>query len=202
LFKNSYNYVEIQIDDFKIQDESDIDDVKSGINKDSTQYLWIDGSDNEYGSNLILRLNKYSASITAKDDKDFKATGVLKEIDIILTQRENRILKFIDSTWGLIISFIIVIAIMIIAIIILNSIYTNKSFAINKSFTLLLFAPTLFLIMYLVLTRNHYSIIYLFNSNEKQHFLTKYREVIIVLVTFILAIVGAIVGELIFKLYF
>lgn len=198
LFQESYKHCEIKIDEYEgIKNKSDIDAIKAGINKDSTKNLRINGSNIQYGSNLTLRLSEHSARITVDDDKDVKSIGVLNQIDPILSKRENKILKFIDSKWGLPIIFIITIAIMVIAIMVINSLYADN-LALKKTFFIILiplgFVPLVCSLMSMIWINNKYTLIYLFNSNEKQHLLTRHRDEIIV------GIIITVVGGLIFLL--
>ncbi len=82
LFKNSYKKCDIQIDELIIKDEFNVDAIKTELNKDSTKFFLIRGYDVRFGSNLTLRLSKYSATITANDNEDYKSVGILDSKNI------------------------------------------------------------------------------------------------------------------------
>lgn len=188
LFKKSYKFIKITIDEYKIQDESSLDLVISKINKDSTNELYIGGSDRDYGNDIYLRLGKHSASITVIDQKDSKSRGVLDQVAIIISKRENKILKFIGNFKVLGLTTFVVILISILNF--FNDYLGNITLILG-------FIPLIMVLISFYLTYNKHSLIYFFNSKEKNNFWKKNAETIMVSVLATI-IGGSIVGIIVY----
>jgi hypothetical protein len=193
LFKEHYKFCRIRIDD-KIKDELGIEGVKTEIKKDWVTNIFIYGSDSRLGDNLDLNLGCNGANIIVYDEKDVKSMGVFHQVESRLSKKENKILKLVNSFKGFILICIVLL------LIITNIIFGNYLYGEENSFIINLFllVISIFNVISLALARNRYSLIYLFYSNEKKHFLVQNRDIIVAIIgTFVGTILGTLlIGHL------
>lgn len=176
LFDENYKKCKVQIDNYKIKDKDAIENIKAKMNKDWSKTLSISGS-NSYGYDINLNLSPYSAYINVNDDKDVKSLGVLYKIDTIISKRENILLKWINIHNNRYYGIIIISTVCSILIAIFGRNLFGKSISLIIAIFFAFFP--IYMLLGMLFTYNRYNRIYLFNSNEKQHFLTKNRDIIV-----------------------
>lgn len=173
LFDENFSYYEIKIDNsYKIQDKPSFDRVINKINKDSTNQFSISGSNDQYGLDLYLDLDKTSAFLKVKNEKDV-SMAVFYQIDLILSTKEKKIIKYFTSD--------LTIGKYIFVMIFFYSISLNFTLILGInilfSFIALAFALITLLIIELLFFYRM-SLIYLYDSKEKETFFKKNKEII------------------------
>ena len=179
IFKNNFSEFDIEIDEYIIDDISEIDEIK----KEKTNRLSIETYENGYS---YLNLFKNYAILNISDKNDTKLLGVFHQLDELISKKEYTFLKIITSSW--------VFYVMVTTIVIgLYTILWSNTLLI--SFIIIIIPFLLILLIILIdfhMTLKKHSIIYLIHSTSKIGFFERNKDQLSI--GLICAIVGAIAG--------
>jgi hypothetical protein len=195
LVEKSHKDAEIIIDEYKIEDGSEIDKISKQITtKFYIQFFQRYHDENPYRTEMLtLDLTNDNASLRVSNENDTYLRGIASQIDSILSGRKRKIINFLFS-----VPIIILIAFLISlpAAIILSLPWSfNKQPSLAISLTLIVILLIILAILWFIWAFNiefkKHVVIYLINSNERSSFFSRNRDEIPKMV--LSALIGSII---------
>lgn len=92
IFKSNFSTVDIEIDEYKINDASEINEIK----KEKTNYFYIKSQED---GPVTLKLSKKGNEISIPDKDNAKLLGVFHKLEVILNKRKSFIFNILLSDW-------------------------------------------------------------------------------------------------------
>jgi hypothetical protein len=199
LIKKNHKDAEIIIDEYKVEDISEIDKVpKQKTTKFYIQFFQKYRDENPYRSEMLtLDLTNDNASLRVSNENDTYLRGIASQIDSILSRRERRTINFLFSTPIIV---LITSLILLPAATILGLPWSfSKQTSLAISLTLIIILIIILAILWLIWAVNKkfkkYVVIYLISSNERSRFFSRNRDEIPKMV--LSALIGSVVTILI-----
>lgn len=196
LITGLYKEIYIKIDSYKITNESQIEEVRLKLKKNTVNNLTISTGQYVYSSRLALIFSENYASIRVDNKKDYESMGVLRLLEDIISKNENKfILRIVKTNWGYALGLILSLVCLIAPISFVKSIIPSTYRLIFLIFWYAIFMVIISYITWISLKR--YSVIYLTNSSDESWLKKHASEIVIGL---IILIVGSIISAVILNL--